>query len=197
MSDSPVPPRAGSRKKPIAKSAIALNIVAWSLLFAGASVVTVGSVAPEKVEAVYGDVVISVKKVAAEISPELPRITLGVEGGARELDWCNGEFIEMVSYRAPSIPQPTYAAHNNCGGDIILSWSVGDKISLSNNGKIYEVAASTDVAKFGPTSQLEGLPGEILLQTCYYGQDLMRIISLSEVSSPVERILLEPIVAVA
>lgn len=116
-------------------------------------------------------------------------VTLGVVGGQAELDLCDGTFTHTDLY-GTSQP-PVWAAHNNCGGDVILPWETGQEIAVSFDGTVtmYRVVETRDTPKKGATTEdLAGIGGELLLQTCYYGENRMKFLALSPVgtaSSPV------------
>lgn len=163
-----------------------------SLLLGTAAVVTVlglvltGAtvIAPDTVDKVTGNL-----KVTAEqqlhrwIAPgELPTITLGGEGDMRDLDRCTGEFTEMASYRADGI-LPLYSAHNSCGGDIILTWDLGQQVRVAGSDVVYEVVEERHTPKWSNADSLVGMTGEFMVQTCYYGENRMRFLALAPAAS--------------
>lgn len=119
-------------------------------------------------------------------SATLPNVNLGPVGtGEVALDdggW--REFIELTDYRVVEIP-PVFAAHNNRGGDILLNWEVGQRVFVTDEngdrGGIYEVAGDRFTPKWGPVTQLAGMTGDLILQSCFYGEDRMRFVSLTRV----------------
>lgn len=119
--------------------------------------------------------------------PALPTVRLGELGPETLLDVCDGRFPELEQYRVEAALQPVYAAHNNCGGDIILTWSTGQHVTvIGQDGQdgTYVVSDSRDVAKHGSTtSDVLGLNGDLLLQSCYWGQDTMRFVALTQAAS--------------
>lgn len=155
--------------------------VGVALLVAGAAVLIVQLLFPAQVERVIGEAKVAVDQVVQEASPEYPEVTLGPLGGKREMNWCDGRFIELDSYRISGV-LPVYAAHNNCGGDIILSWSIGDQVKIAGSDAIYEVVDERHTKKWGNVGSLRGMEGELLLQTCFYGQDKMRFLALAPAS---------------
>ncbi|WP_025104763.1 hypothetical protein [Microbacterium paraoxydans] len=107
-------------------------------------------------------------------------VTLGATGGEAELDRCDQTFTHIVAY-GTDLP-PVWAAHNDCGGDVILPWSVGQEITLAVDGALstYTIVDARDTRKNGATTDdLTGITGDLVLQTCYYGQDRMKFIGLS------------------
>lgn len=111
-------------------------------------------------------------------------VTLGVVGGQAELDLCDGTFTHTDLYGTTQ--PPVWAAHNNCGGDVILPWETGQEIAVSLNGTVttYRVVETRDTPKKGATTaDLAGIGGELLLQTCYYGENRMKFLALSPVGT--------------
>ncbi len=153
-------------------SALSMSI---GLLLVGATVL-----APEAMDRISGTAKVVVEKQIQQIvAPEvLPEITLGVEGGMRELDRCDGTFTQMTSYRVPEV-LPLYAAHNNCGGDIILGWTVGDRVRVAGSDIVFEVVEERHTPKWSQVEVLEGMAGEFMVQTCFYGENKMRFLSLA------------------
>lgn len=156
------------------------------LLVAGVALGVGVLVAPDRVEAVYGDVKTSVQDTVVEVSGEVPTISLGQEGDERVLDICDGSFFEMSTYRDANEILPVYAAHNNCGGDVILGWEIGTQLRIEGRPGLYEIVDERDTGKtWVTTDALVGLQGEFALQTCYYGVQEMRFIGLSPVPGSV------------
>ena len=118
-------------------------------------------------------------------------VALGVAGGEAELDRCDGTFTRMVDYTAPEtdIP-PVWAAHNNCGGDVLLSWELGDRLTLTGpgasgaSGQVFEVVEVRHAPRDGADlTALDGMSGDLIVQTCYYRPDTrMRFLALEPVS---------------
>lgn len=161
-----------------------------SLLFGAAVVVTVlglvltGAtvIAPDAVDKVTGDLKITVEQQIRQwVAPgELPTITLGGEGDMRDLDRCGGEFTEMTSYRTDGV-LPLYSAHNYCGGDIILGWDIGQHVRVAGSDVVYEVVEERHTPKSSNADTLVGMAGEFMVQTCYYGENRMRFLSLAPI----------------
>lgn len=112
----------------------------------------------------------------------LPQVTLEGPGGERELDACTGGFTEMVDHRAPDGP-PLYSAHNTCEGDIILGWDIGQHATVDGLDVVYEVIEEREAMDYSDTGVLSEMPGEFILQTCFYGESRMRFLALSPVAS--------------
>lgn len=138
--------------------------------------------APDLVDKVTGDVKVSVLKQFHQIfaPDELPTIRLGGEGGMVELDHCDGTFTEMVSYRIDDV-LPLFAAHNNCGGDVILGWDLGQRVMVEGSDVVYEVVEERHTPKWSNVEALVGMTGEFMVQTCFYGENRMRFLSLAPV----------------
>lgn len=155
-----------------------VGYAAAALLLAGASTLGVAAVlAPEEVERVVGEVKVAVQQTFTEVTGSTPVVRLEGRGGQRELDWCTGAFVELVSYRIDGVP-PVYAAHNNCGGDVLLNWPIGQVIRIQGRPGLYEVVSERFTTKSAPVAQLRGLDGEFALQSCFYGRDRMRFVGL-------------------
>ncbi len=161
----------------------------FGLLFAsivlvglGMSFLSASVFAPDLVDKVTGDVKVSVLKQFHQIfaPDELPTIRLGGEGGMVELDHCDGTFTEMVSYRIDDV-LPLFAAHNNCGGDVILGWDLGQRVMIEGSDVVYEVVEERHTPKWSNVEALVGMTGEFMVQTCFYGENRMRFLSLAPV----------------
>lgn len=154
------------------------------LVVLGAASVAVSLTAPDTVDRVTGDI-----RVAAGVqlhrilAPDrLPEIRLGGEGGMRELDRCDGSFTEMIGYRSEGVP-PLFAAHNNCGGDVILGWEIGQRVAVAGSDVVYEVVEERHTPKWSGVDRLVGMSGEFMVQTCFYGENRMRFLALARVDA--------------
>lgn len=185
-STRPAPPahaRAASlRRRRRSVGNVLLGMLGTALIFAGAAVLAASLFAPTSVERGYGQVKAAVNDVAAEV--QLPAVRLGVEGGQAELDVCDGSFIEMTSYRNTVGVPAVYAAHNNCGGDIVLNWEVGTQFEVEGQPGTFEVVDVRHTAKHWETTEaLIGLQGDFALQSCFYGEDRMQFVGVRPVAS--------------
>lgn len=161
------------------------TLLAGVILTVGVAVLVATIFAPSEVERVYGETKIAIATVQTQASGALPHITLGASGDERELDRCDGTFTEMVRYETPGTV-PTWAAHNNCGGDVILPWEVGQQLSI--DGVTYAVVDVRMLPKRVATSEdLVGIQGELTLQTCLYGQQMMKFVGVEKVSATASR----------
>lgn len=158
--------------------ALAIAMSALGLALTGATVV-----APDAVDRVTGNLKVTVVGQLSDwFAPgELPTITLGGPGDTRDLDRCSGEFTEMISYRADGV-LPLYSAHNSCGGDIILGWEIGQQVRVGGSDVIYEVVEERHTPKSSNAASLVGMAGQFMVQTCYYGENRMRFLSLAPVT---------------
>lgn len=162
------------------------NILGGALMAAGAGVLILTLTAPQAIEQGYGHVRETINDVSASVSEAqgvLPSVALGVQGGQDELDWCDGTFIEMVSYQSAEHVPPVYAAHNNCGGDVVLNWTVGTQLTIDGHPGTYEVVEVRNTEKhWVTTDELVGLQGELALQSCFYGENRMQFVGLEPVA---------------
>lgn len=160
---------------------IIIMVLAVILIVVGLSISVLQLASPQTVERSYGALRNLVVETQAQVSSEPPTVRLGSEGGLALLDACDGSFSEMVSYREPGAI-PVYAAHNNCGGDIIHPWQVGQEVRIQGREQLYEVVEVRNTPKqWGTTDDLKGLAGDLALQTCYYGFDEMKFVGLAPI----------------
>ncbi len=150
---------------------VAIGMLGGLLVAGGLSTGTAVLVWPDQVEEVYGGIQQDVGEWRVQNLQEVPLAHLGATGGQTELDYCDGTFTEMRSYRRHDMP-PIWAAHNNCGGDVILPVELGDVIDLEQGGIVnrYNVVDIRETPKVWVTTEaLIGLQGDVVLQSCYYG----------------------------
>lgn len=164
----------------------ALGATVGAVLIAAGGVVIVGLIAaPEEVEYVYGTVKTTVTgsldAAREDVFGDLPTVDLGATGGVAELDGCDGTFTEMSSYEREGVP-PVWAAHNNCQGDVLLPWEIGQQLRVEGSDQVYEVVDIRHTPKtWATTDDLLGLDGSFALQTCFYGEDRMKFVGLEPV----------------
>lgn len=173
------PPSPGSDDGRHRRASLTASLVLVAL---GCASVLMSMAAPDAVDLVTGRVKVAVGAQVHRIfeADTLPEISLGGEGGMRELDRCDGTFTEMISYRVDDVP-PLFAAHNNCGGDIILGWNLGQRVRISGSSIVYEVVEERHTPKWSDVDALVGMTGEFMVQTCYYGENRMRFLALAPV----------------
>lgn len=166
------------------------NVASLALIAMGAAAIAVSVLAPDLTQQAVGQVrhVAQAVELYAESTdpvagPALPTVRLGELGPEALLDVCDGSFPELEQYRVEATLQPVYAAHNNCGGDIVLPWQLGTNVTVQQQDgstATYVVTDARDVAKHGSTTgDVVGLSGTLLLQSCYWGQDTMRFVALT------------------
>jgi len=148
-------------------------------MLAGAGLLTAQTVAPQAVERTYGQLKATLGEVNLEITKEIPTIKVAGKGGQRELDACSGEFLQLTSYTNTLGVPPVYAAHNRCGGDVILTWEVGTKFHIEGRSETFEVIEVRNTTKtWATTAELIGLQGEFALQSCFYGENRMQFLGI-------------------
>jgi hypothetical protein len=120
------------------------------------------------------------QEIEVDAAPVASSWSIGVSafGWQAELDACQWVLLDMVA----SVPLPIVAAHNYCGGGIVLEMEPGDTVSLSGYGfdGTYVVTGSRDAWTGGDAaSAVAGMDGEVVLQTCYWNDDgTERLVSL-------------------
>ncbi|WP_261167019.1 hypothetical protein [Microbacterium sp. Marseille-Q6965] len=157
------------------------------LIAAGAVMIGAYVTMPQQTERAYGElktrVTDAVDDVREQVFDELPTVRIGAVGGISELDRCDGTFTVMTSYEREGVPE-TAAAHNSCGGDVVLTWDEGQRVRIEGRDETYEVVDIRYTSKiWSSTADLVGLGGEIALQTCFYGEDRMKFVGLAPVDS--------------
>jgi hypothetical protein len=162
-----------------------VGVVAALMLGSGGALLLGLLVAPGSMEYGYGQLKTSVtgtvNQARESISGDLPSVRLGTSGGVPELDRCDGTFTEMKSYERDGVP-PVWAAHNNCSGDAMLPWELGQRVQMAGDDRVFEVVDVRDTPKtWATTEDLLGLGGEFALQTCFYGEDRMKFVGLAVV----------------
>ena len=171
-----------ARKK---RGGIVLGALGGLLIVGGGALLAGILLQPEAVEKVYGETKTKVQDTVASVQQnvfdELPTVTIGATGGIAEVDRCDGTFTIMTSYEGEGIPE-TAAAHNNCGGDVLLPWDEGQQIQIEGRDEVYEVIDIRYTSKiWASTDDLVGLQGDLALQTCFYGEDRMKFVGLEVV----------------
>jgi hypothetical protein len=147
------------------------------LIVIGVTAGTLQFVWPEGADRAYGVVRAGVVELEAALDPALPAVRLSGPGDVAALDSCDGSFVEMTSYGTEIIP--VYAAHNNCGGDEIHPWGVGQRVHVEGQTDTFVVVDVRDTPKkWVTTDALIGLDGSFALQTCYYGENRMKFVAL-------------------
>ena len=185
--------RAGTKKRGRKAGNIVLGTLGGVLVAGGVALLLGVWLIPDTVEQGYGALKSgyrgTVDKVQEQVFDEYPTVELGVTGDEADLDIaCNAgdtyhTFTIMKSYERDGVPE-TAAAHNNCGGDVLLPWDEGQKINIEGDGVdgLYEIIDIRYTPKIWATTEdLIGLQGDLALQTCFYGEDRMKFIGLVKV----------------
>lgn len=155
------------------------------LLTSGGSLLYLYNTQPEEAEKLVHKIKLNVidKPVSAvkeEVFETYPTVYFNGHGGDWELDTADwGDWVLMDSYaRVPDL-LPVWALHNTYGGDQILGWEKGQKFNVEGEGKdgVYVVVDTREVYKWGLVNQIEGMQGYLALQTCYYGEDVIKFVS--------------------
>jgi len=170
--------RRATRRRRLARLATLGAIVGVVL---GVGTITTLTVFPEQSEQLYGAVQRDVGQFRNDVLHELPAVELGASGGTSELDRCDHTFTEMLSYETDGVP-PVWAAHNNCGGDVVLPWEIGQQVEVAHDGttELYVVVDIRVTPKtWATTDDLIGITGDFALQSCFYGENRMRFVGLA------------------
>lgn len=181
----PTQPKQANRPQRRRHGAVALRVLGLFLVLAAVSLFAGQTLAPEPTERLLGEAKVlaqtSIDDATHAITNTHPVIRLGVSGGQAEMDRCDGTFTEILSYEMDGV-LPVYAAHNNCGGDVILGFSVGELVKIEGRDTLYRVVDERRTPKaWASVKELVGMRGAFVLQTCFYGQDQMRFLSLAPV----------------
>lgn len=162
------------------------RILGTLLLALGAGVLGAITIFPEQTELVTGRAVQVVREQVNRVQyGDTPSIKLGGEGwDIHDVDnAAYGEWILMRAYEVEPGLQPTYLAHNGSGGDLILPWELGQEVKVVLQDGTEQTMVVTDsrvISQWTSTTEdLLGLSGSILLQSCYYDQQTMRVVALT------------------
>lgn len=160
-----------------------LTVLGVTLIALGMGLIGYTYFFPEEAEKAAGTARIATGEVVMKAKGQkYPKVRLGVKGHIRELNRCDGTFIEMGAYETEGL-QPVYAAHNNCKGDVILKLEVDDIIDVKGKGQ-YKISDIRHTKKtWSTTDEILGMDGEFILQSCYYGENRMKFISMTPVEA--------------
>jgi hypothetical protein len=144
---------------------------------ASASPAVLASAAPVPPPTGAEGVVPPPEEVPAESGLPIERYDVHVDtsGYQAELDRCL--WVRMdIGATAPII-----GAHNTCGGDVVLDMQIGDSVRLSGEGVdgSYVVVGARD-ARRGQNAfdATEGMSAAVILQTCHWEGDGVRLLAL-------------------
>jgi hypothetical protein len=118
---------------------------------------------------------------AASGEPRAPlSVAIGVtaRGHQAELDLCQWVRMDIGAVA------PIVGAHNYCRGDVVLDLLPGDLVALTGTelDGDYQVTGSRDAqAGDDPAAATAGLAADLLLQTCYWGDAGLRLVTLRRV----------------
>lgn len=178
--------KSGKGKKKFSVWRALLSVLGVAFLGAGIFLLVAIFTAPDLAEkVVYStktNVEAKIEKAKESIVDDYyPTICFYGSGGMYELDLgMYNCFVHVLAYDSVEGVPKTWAAHNGLGGDPILTWEVGQKVRIENDGYdgVWVVVDYKDIDKFGPVSQAEGLLGDIALQTCHWGEPIVRFVGL-------------------
>lgn len=160
ISRAPGSPRIRRVVLPLAAGALAL-LVGWAVIDAAPALA-----APTQNIAVH---TVPAHLISDHDAIHLPDWTIAITavGLQAEVDQCQWVRMDFSS----AVPLPIVAAHNFCGGGIVLEMTIGQSVVLSGTGLDgrYVVVGSKDAwADQDATDALSGLAGDVILQTCYW-----------------------------
>lgn len=162
-----------------------LHVLSVVLMVSSIAVLIFLYFAPEKTaQIVMGakiEAIGAIQDVQEKTTGKLPNLTYCTDGGNFELDNTDYAcFVRMAEYEKV-LPHPTLAIHNGWGGDDILSWTDGQKFTVSGvenetlNGE-WIVVDDQDIYKYGTVDSLLPVSGDLLLQTCHYASPNLKIL---------------------
>ena len=64
---------------------------------------------------------------------------------------------------------------------MILGWDLGQRVMVEGSDVVYEVVEERHTPKWSNVEALVGMTGEFMVQTCFYGENRMRFLSLAPV----------------
>ena len=99
---------------------------------------------------------------------------VNITGGQAAIDRCDG-FVWQDFHASGTV----VSAHNTCGGAVILTLDIGDRVTLTGHGAgTYRVTQVKAVPKQTNSSVLGG---HLWMQTCYFGKAMLRLVRLTPV----------------
>ena len=166
---------------------------AVSLVLAGALAVAITAVVAfaQPTQAAAGPVSSLVRAHAVSVRPvvdagvdtsapaQLWSISITATGRQAALDRC-----VWVRMDFDGVPAPIVGAHNRCGGDIILSMTVGDLVTVhgkSLDGQYFVIGTRDVLAGSSAKVATSNYPAAAYLLTCYYnGNGKERLLALQK-----------------
>ena len=160
-----------------------LTVLAVLLILTGLGLIAGTLFFPDEAEKVAGEVRIATTQTIQKAKgQEHPVIRLGVKGGKRELDRCDGSFIEMASYETEGL-QPVYAAHNVCKGEVVLPLEMGELVEVKGHGLHVITDIRYTKKTWSTTNDIMDMTGDFIVQSCFYGENRMKFIGLTPVGA--------------
>lgn len=109
-------------------------------------------------------------------------ISVDTRGYQDEIDQCLWVRMDLGGQA------PIVGAHNYCGGGMVLEMALGDVVTLTGTDLdgTYRVTDARD-ARAGDiaATAIEGMAGQVILQTCYWGNgDGVRLVGLTPLPAP-------------
>ena len=108
-------------------------------------------------------------------------VEIGIDtvGYQKELDRCLWVRMDLGA------TAPIVGRHNYCGGDVVLGLDPGDRVDLEGKGLdgSYVVSGTRDAhAGDNALEATRGLAAAVILQTCDYDKDAVRLVALASAS---------------
>lgn len=179
------PARKPSRTRPGAIWSWIAVAAAAGVAVLAAFVLTASVVAPEWTNQMVGDAQVAAEQLVTGATGGTPTVVLGGQGGQAEIDRCDGTFVRLAEFAEVHDLQPTYSAHNGCGGNAILPLGIGDVVDVVGEDGVvvqHEVVDVRNVPqRTSTTEDVKGMGGEILVQTCYWDDRTMKFTGLAPV----------------
>ena len=157
-------------------------------MLAGAPTGVVSGVAPGETTPATGAPPVVPEIAAGEPitpgAPAAPRpqlhetIAVTARGHQAELDACQWVRMDIGAVA------PIVGAHTYCEGDVVLELRPGDLVTIQGTDLDgdYQVSGGLDAhAGDDPAAATAGLTADLLLQTCYWDQDALRLVTLRRV----------------
>jgi hypothetical protein len=112
---------------------------------------------------------------AESVGPREFDIAVDTSGYQVELDRCLWVRMDVGAVA------PIVGAHNTCGGDVVLDMAIGDTVRLTGEGLdgTFVVTDAREARKGQDAFQAtEGLQATVILQTCHWEGDGVRLLAL-------------------
>ena len=107
-------------------------------------------------------------------------VSIDTRGHQAEIDQCLWVRMDVGGHA------PIVGAHNYCGGGVVLDMALGDVVTLAGTelDGAYVVADARDArAGDAAAAAIDGVEGQVILQTCYWGGNgRVRLVGLALVA---------------